>query len=109
MSDKKRYFRIGEVASILGVSINRIRYWEKHLPFLKARRTRGGHRLYTYEQVQKFREVKRLVEDLKMPLKQVNQLLAGKDKKRKKLIELYDRLGELEEFLLDLKEAIKSL
>ncbi|NPA34370.1 MAG: MerR family transcriptional regulator [Chlorobi bacterium] len=109
MSDKKRYFRIGEVASLIGVSIARIRYWERHLPFLKARRTRGGHRLYTYEQVQKFREVKRLVEELKVPLKQVNLMLAGKDKQRKKLIEMYDRLGEIEEFFVNLKEIIKSL
>ncbi len=109
MSDKKRYFRIGEVASLIGVSITRIRYWEKHLSFLKARRTRGGHRLYTYEQVQKFKEVKRLVEELKVPLKQVNLMLTGKDRQRKKLIEMYDKLGEIEEFFLNLKEIIKSL
>ena len=109
MSDKKRYFRIGEVASLVGVSITRIRYWEKNLPFLKPKRTRGGHRLYTYEQVQKFKEVKRLVEELHVPLKRINLMLGGKDKQRKNLIELYDKLGEIEEFFKNLKDIIKSL
>ncbi len=93
----------------MGVSITRIRYWEKNLPFLRAKRTRGGHRLYTFEQVQKFKEVKRLVEELHVPLKQIALMLGGKDKQRKNLIELYDRLGEVEDFFKKLKEIVKLL
>ena len=56
-----RHLYVGEVAKLIGVSPSRIRMWEND-GLLTVRRTSSGHRLYSPSDVERLRELKRLVD-----------------------------------------------
>ena len=41
--------RIGDVCAILQIKSHILRYWERHLPFLKPQTNIAGHRIYAAE------------------------------------------------------------
>jgi DNA-binding transcriptional MerR regulator len=57
----KLYFRIGEVAKILGVKPYVLRYWETEFSVLKPGKTPSRHRLYRKRDVETLLEIKRLL------------------------------------------------
>jgi DNA-binding transcriptional MerR regulator len=57
----KLYFRIGEVAKIIGVKPYVLRYWETEFPILKPGKTPSRHRLYRRRDVELLLEIKRLL------------------------------------------------
>ena len=58
---EKLYFRIGEVAKILGVKPYVLRYWETEFSVLKPGKTPSRHRLYRKRDVETLLEIKRLL------------------------------------------------
>src|SRR5881397_162919 len=57
----KEYFRIGEVARIVGVKPYVLRYWETEFKRdIRPERTRSNQRMYRRRDVQTFLEIKRL-------------------------------------------------
>ncbi len=48
----KRYFRIGEVAELLGVKSHVLRYWQKEFPQLNPQKSRAGQRMYRRRDVE---------------------------------------------------------
>ena len=59
----KLFFKIGEVAEIIGVRPHVLRYWESELPALRPMKTRGSHRVYRRRDVELAMLVKRLLQD----------------------------------------------
>jgi DNA-binding transcriptional MerR regulator len=59
----KRFYRIGEVAEIVGVKPHVLRYWESELGVLRPQKTRGAHRHYGVKDVETAMLVKRLLHD----------------------------------------------
>jgi len=57
----KLYFRIGEVAKILGVKPYVLRYWETEFSVLKPGKTPSRHRLYRKRDVETLFEIRRLL------------------------------------------------
>ncbi len=57
----KLYFRIGEVAKIVGVKPYVLRYWETEFPVLKPGKTPSRHRLYRRRDVETLLEIKHLL------------------------------------------------
>jgi DNA-binding transcriptional MerR regulator len=57
----KLYFRIGEVAKIIGVKPYVLRYWETEFTVLKPGKTPSRHRLYRRRDVETLLEIKRLL------------------------------------------------
>ena len=57
----KLYFRIGEVAKIVGVKPYVLRYWETEFPILKPGKTPSRHRLYRRRDVETLMDIKRLL------------------------------------------------
>jgi DNA-binding transcriptional MerR regulator len=57
----KLYFRIGEVAEIVGVKPYVLRYWETEFGILRPGKTRAKHRLYRRRDVETALEIKRLL------------------------------------------------
>src|SRR2546426_9010959 len=57
----KEYFRIGEVARLVGVKPYVLRYWETEFKRdIRPERTRSNQRMYRRRDVQTFLEIKRL-------------------------------------------------
>jgi DNA-binding transcriptional MerR regulator len=57
----KLYFKIGEVAKIVGVKPYVLRYWETEFPAIRPGKTRSRHRLYRRRDVEALLEIKRLL------------------------------------------------
>ena len=57
----KLYFRIGEVAHLVGVEPYVLRFWETEFPQLAPKKSGTGHRLYRRKEVEMVLEVKRLL------------------------------------------------
>ena len=99
------------------ISISKIRYLEEQ-GLLTPRRTRGGYRLFTEDDVERLRRILELQRDEFLPLRVIRQELAapsGKDRKRKRsglaeqedeleLAELCERAGITRQLARDLEE-----
>ncbi len=59
----KLYFKIGEVAKIVGVKPYVLRYWETEFPSIRPGKTRSKHRLYRKRDVETLLEIRRLLHD----------------------------------------------
>ncbi len=60
-TSNKLYFRIGEVAKIVGVKPYVLRYWETEFPILRPGKTPSRHRLYRWRDVETLLDIKRLL------------------------------------------------
>jgi DNA-binding transcriptional MerR regulator len=57
----RKYFKIGEVATLLSVEPHVLRYWETQFPQLKPYKARSGHRLYRRRDVETLLVIKDLL------------------------------------------------
>lgn len=60
---EKLYFKIGEVAKIVGVKPYVLRYWETEFSVVKPGKTRSKHRLYRRKDVETLLRIKDLLHD----------------------------------------------
>jgi DNA-binding transcriptional MerR regulator len=59
----KLYFKIGEVAKIVGVKPYVLRYWETEFSMVRPGKTRSKHRLYRRKDVDMLLRIKQLLHD----------------------------------------------
>ncbi len=57
----KLYYRIGEVAGIVGVEPHVLRYWETEFRSIRPQKSRKGQRIYSRRDVEKLMRVKDLL------------------------------------------------
>ncbi len=57
----KLYYRIGEVAEIVGVEPHVLRYWETEFRTIRPQKSRKGQRIYSRRDVEKLLRVKELL------------------------------------------------
>jgi DNA-binding transcriptional MerR regulator len=57
----KLYYRIGEVANVVGVETHVLRYWETEFPTIRPQKSSKGHRVYSRKDVEKLLRVKQLL------------------------------------------------
>jgi len=59
----KLFFKIGEVAELVGVKPHVLRYWESEFTALRPMKTRGSHRVYRRRDVELAQLIRRLLHD----------------------------------------------
>lgn len=59
----KLFYRIGEVALIVGVAPHVLRYWESEFPTLKPQKSNHGQRVYTKRDVHKLLLIKHMLKE----------------------------------------------
>lgn len=64
----KLYFKIGEVARIVGVKEYVLRYWETEFPEVAPPKSRGQHRLYRKKNIERLLEIKTLLYEKKFTI-----------------------------------------
>jgi DNA-binding transcriptional MerR regulator len=81
----KLYFKIGEVAKLVGVKPYVLRYWETEFSVLRPGKTRSKHRLYRRKDVETLLDIRRLlhqerytIEGAKRKLRDAGRLAAGR-------------------------------
>ena len=72
----KLYFRIGEVAQLVGVDAHVLRYWESEFR-MKPRRSPSGQRLYRRSDLSKFLRIKSLLHDEGYTIAGARKVLTG--------------------------------
>ena len=87
-SSRRKALTIGEVTNMLSaefsdISISKIRYLEDQ-KLLSPRRTEGGYRLYSRNDVEKLRSILRMQRDEFLPLRVIRKELAGGNKRRRR-------------------------
>src|SRR5262249_16993690 len=73
----KLYFKIGEVARIVGVKPYVLRYWETEFPLIRPGKTRSRHRLYRRRDVEALLEIKRLLHNERYTIEGAKRRLKG--------------------------------
>jgi len=76
----KLYFRIGEVAGLLGVEPYVLRYWESEFPSLSPKKSGTGHRLYRRKDVELLLKIKHLLYDKRFTIEGARQSLHNEAK-----------------------------
>ena len=76
----KLYFRIGEVARVVGVKPYVLRYWESEFAVLRPEKTASGHRLYRRRDVEILLDIKRLLYDEKFTISGAKKRLRESNK-----------------------------
>ena len=72
----KLYFRIGEVASLVGVEAYVLRYWETEFGSLSPKKSGTGHRLYRRKDVELLLRIKELLYEKKFTIEGARQHLS---------------------------------
>src|SRR6267154_3617472 len=103
-------FRIGELATRAGVSIDAVRYYERLKLLPRAGRTAGGFRLFGPESVERVQFIKQ-AQELGLTLDEIRGLLAtgGAEECRKVHDLLTEKLHELDARLNSMKKFRRVL
>lgn len=72
----KLYFRIGEVAQLVGVDAHVLRYWESEFK-MKPHRSNSGQRLYRKQDLSRFLKIKHLLHDEGYTIAGARKVLSG--------------------------------
>lgn len=68
-------YAINAVAEMTGVPATTLRYWEKTYGVIKPKRTEGGHRLYSRDDIERIKWLKRKIEDEGLQVAAAHKLL----------------------------------
>ena len=71
----KTFYKISEVAQILGIPASTLRFWESKFTVINPRRNAGGTRFYTPADIEKIRMIHFLVKDRGLKLEAAQEQL----------------------------------
>jgi DNA-binding transcriptional MerR regulator len=77
---EKLYFRIGEVARLVGVQPYVLRFWESEFPALAPKKSGTGHRFYRRKDVELLLRIKQLLYEKRFTIEGARRHLEGQAK-----------------------------
>jgi len=92
---KKIYYTIGEVADILREKQSTLRYWEKEFKLLTPRRSSGGRRLYTEQDMNLLKKIQYFLHEAKYSIEGARRRF----KKKSPDSNILDRLVKIKNIL----------
>src|SRR5205085_9791093 len=72
----KPFFKIGEVAKLLGVKPHVLRYWESEFPSLRPKKNPSGQRIYAKADIEAIVEIKNLLYNQRYTISGAKKMLA---------------------------------
>jgi DNA-binding transcriptional MerR regulator len=105
----KLYFRIGEVARIVGVKPYVLRYWETEFSILKPDKSPSKHRLYRRRDVETLLRIKELLHHKRFTIEGARKVLKlGKQAEPSRGLPSDElrKLREIRDQLVDLRESL---
>lgn len=108
-NEKRLYYSIQEVADHFAVNVSLLRFWEKEFENIHPRKTAGGTRQYTREDIQQVEIIYHLVKEKGMTLEGARQTLKSKKDEETKRVEAVTRLTAIKKELLLLEEEFDQL
>jgi DNA-binding transcriptional MerR regulator len=109
----KLYFKIGEVADLVGVKPYVLRYWETEFPEIAPGKSKTNQRLYKRKEVERILDIRRLLYHEKFTIngarKKLKEVDKGSKEEEKTLQTTLFTTSEDKEFLKKLKKELVSL
>lgn len=105
----KLYFKIGEVASLVGVQPYVLRYWESEFSVVRPSKTRSKHRLYRRRDVETLLQIKHLLHDERFTIEGARRRLKSLQKEERRQIESPQGDRAYRTVLSQLRKEIESL
>ena len=106
---KRLFYSIQEVADHFAVNVSLLRFWEKEFENISPKKTKGGTRQYTKEDVQQIEVVYRLVREKGLTLEGARQVLKTNKTDEEIRVEALGRLQEVRKELIALEKEFDSL
>ncbi len=103
---EKRYYSIGEVAEMFGVSKSLIRYWETEFEYLKPHKNSKGERRFTQENIDQLSIVYHLVKEKGFTLDGAKKELDSNRSKVEQKVNFIKKLKVLKKTLKDIKKNL---
>jgi DNA-binding transcriptional MerR regulator len=105
----KLYFKIGEVASIVGVQPYVLRYWESEFSVVRPSKTQSKHRLYRRRDVETLLQIKHLLHDERFTIEGARKRLKIVQKEERRQAELPLGHRTYRHVLAQVRKEIESL
>ncbi|MDD2246458.1 MAG: MerR family transcriptional regulator [Proteiniphilum sp.] len=107
--NKRLFYSIQEVADHFAVNVSLLRFWEKEFDSINPKKTAGGTRQYTKEDVKQVEIVYHLVKEKGLTLEGARQTLKSKKDDEAKRVEAVGKLMEIKKELQLLEEEFDQL
>jgi DNA-binding transcriptional MerR regulator len=104
----KRYYKISEVAEIVGLPVSTLRFWENKFTIIRPRRNEHGTRFYTPTDIEKIRMVYYLVKEKGMKLEAAQDQIKRNAKGISHKVEAIERLKSVRNKLQALIDSIDT-
>ena len=101
---KRKYFSIGEVASLLNVNTSLIRFWESEFEFINPKKNKKGLRKYTNEDINKLKKIYSLLKEERFTIDGARKHL--KKNKNSSENNVVSKLEKLKNQLIEIKKKI---
>ena len=105
----KKFYKIGEVADILGIPASTLRFWEKEFTILRPRRNAKNIRVYTPQDVETIRKLYYLVKEKGLKLDAAQEYLNKNRQVVDKTFEVVENHKKIREQLVGLQTALNSM
>ena len=102
----KLYFKIGEVARIVGVKPYVLRYWETEFSILKPGKTRSKHRLYRRRDVELLLRIKDLLHTRRFTIEGARKKLREESMGAEPQAAATGALAEIREALVRIRDSL---
>lgn len=107
--EKRLYYSIQEVADHFAVNVSLLRFWEKEFENIRPKKTAGGTRQFSRDDIREVEIVYHLVKEKGMTLEGARQTLKSSKDDETKRVEAVTRLTEIKKELLLLEEEFDQL
>lgn len=108
-NSKRLYYSIQEVADHFAVNVSLLRFWEKEFDEIKPKKTSGGTRQFTKEDIKQIEVIFHLVKEKGMTLDGARQTLRSNKDDELKRADAIEKLRNIKKELLQLEEEFDLL
>ena len=105
----KLYYTVREVSEMVGVPEHTLRFWEKEMPALNPKKSTGGARQYTKQDIELVRLIHHLVKDQGLTIKAARARLKTSKQQVVNRQEIVTRLRDIRAELMLMKEKLDEL
>jgi DNA-binding transcriptional MerR regulator len=103
---QKLYFKIGEVARVVGVKPYVLRYWETEFSILKPGKTRSKHRLYRRRDVELLLRIKDLLHTRRFTIEGARKKLREESTAGEGHLPATGALAEIRQALVQVRDSL---
>lgn len=108
-NEKRLFYNIKEVADHFGMNVSALRYWEQEFDNISPRKTSGGARQFTKEDIQQVEVVYHLLKEKGMTIEGAKQVLKNRKDDEEKRVEALHKMRNIKKELLQLQDEFNRL